>query len=68
MDLRFKELEGTGKDKENAQGNLGTSYHSEPFMETLKAKMKSKMLHMEVSLKLLMGHLKLKFFSRIYKM
>ena len=41
MDLRVSELEGTGKDKENGQGNLHTSYHSELFVETEKANMKS---------------------------
>lgn len=56
------------KDKENALGNLGTSYHSEPFVETLKAKMKVKIFHMEVLVKLLMEYLKLKLFIRIYKM
>lgn len=34
MDLGHKQLEGTGKDKENAQGNLGTSCHSESFVDT----------------------------------
>lgn len=41
MDLRLKSVEGTEEDTENAQGNLGTSYHLEPFVKTLKAKMKS---------------------------
>lgn len=40
MDLRLKQLEALVKDKENALGNLSTFYHSEPFTETLKAKMK----------------------------
>lgn len=55
MGPRVSELEGTRKAKENAQGNLHTSYHSEPFVETEKANMKSKVLQMAVFLRLLHG-------------
>lgn len=68
MDPRVSELEGTGKDKENAQGNLHTSYHSESFVETEKVNMKSKIIQMGVVLNSFMEYLKSELFRRIYKM